>query len=119
MFAHRFLLVYFLPYYLCFGIFLLHYLCFYSIVYVSGNIPEIFITRQREKATRGMDLDTQHDLLETNRAGPGLNFGSSARSGPARQENWNFQARPGPARPAGRPARSQLYRNTCRTPAEH
>jgi hypothetical protein len=57
---------------------------FYSIVYVSGNIPEIFITRQREKATRGIDLDTQHDLLETNRNGPGLNFGSSARPGPAR-----------------------------------
>jgi hypothetical protein len=44
---------------------------FYSTVYVSGNMPEIFITRQREKATRGIDLDTQHDLLETNRDGPG------------------------------------------------
>ena len=40
---------------------------------------------------------------EPGRAGP--KFGSSARArpGPARQENWNFQARP-----AGRPARSQL-----------
>jgi hypothetical protein len=55
---------------------------FYSIVYVSGNFPEIFITRQRQKATRGIDLDTQHDLLKTNRAGPGLNFGSSAQPGP-------------------------------------
>jgi hypothetical protein len=63
---------------------------------VSGNIPEIFITRQREKATRGIDLDTQHDLLETNRAGPKFR-----ELGPTRQENWNFQARPGPraARP--------------------
>jgi hypothetical protein len=62
-----------------------------------------FSSLYRGKATRGIDLDTQHDLLETNRngpgrAGPGLNLGARPGPGPARQENWNFQARPGPAR---------------------
>jgi hypothetical protein len=44
-----FYLFIFLPVISVFRDFLLHYLCFYSIVYVSGNIPEIFITRQRER----------------------------------------------------------------------
>jgi hypothetical protein len=78
------------------GYFLPYYLCFYSIVYVSGNFPEIVITRQREKATRGIDLDTQHDLLETNRTGPKLRELGPARPGLTRQQNWNCQARPGP-----------------------
>jgi hypothetical protein len=80
------------------GIFFTVLSMFYSIVYNLGNIPEIFITRQREKATRCIDLDTQHDLLETNRAGPKFRELGPARPGRSAKLELSGPARgrPGP-----------------------
>jgi hypothetical protein len=91
---------------------------FYCIIYVF-----IVLSMFRETFRKFSSLDrgkgnTRHRPRHTTRptgnepgrAVPGLNSGGRPGPGPARQENWNFQARPGPraARPVLSSSRSVL-----------
>jgi hypothetical protein len=99
MFAHRFLL-YFFYRNICFSGY------FYCIIYVFMVLSMFRVTFWKFSSLDRGKGNTRHRLRHTTRptgnkpgrAGPGLNLGARPGPGPARQENWNFQARSGPAR---------------------